>query len=158
MRFTERIKNKIISILHTKTKLPPAGSSCLYLQLDNKMGAKLYKDKKIRNGAHKNQIRFNKIKLSPNIGEKFEIPFLSYFDCRETDDSAEIEWDFFYGYLTQHAAKVDKKRDYKKISNFLKTMESMGYDIYDLENDWNIGKINKRIVCIDTDPVTLGVN
>jgi len=37
---------------------------------------------------------------------------------------------------------------------FLERLESLGYCI-DYENGWNLGMINNRIVCIDTDPESL---
>lgn len=155
MRFTEKIKSRIISLLHTKSKFPPAGSTCLYLKINEKIGAKLYKFKRTRTLAMKNQIKLNVLNLSPKVGSTFEIPILIYRDFEETKNRAEIEWMFYYGYLTQHASKVDSRKDYKSISAFLKSIESLGYDTYDLENDWNVGKINNRIVCIDTDSRTL---
>lgn len=155
MRFTKKIKSRILEILHTEKKLPPAGSSCLYLQLNRWLGAKLYKNKRTRNAAIKSQKKLNELDLSPKAGNIFEIPVLVYNDFRETKSRAEIGYEFYYGYLTQHASKVDSRKDYRQISKFLKTIEELGYDTYDLENNWNIGKINNRIVCIDTDPRTL---
>jgi len=77
------LKSKVIEILHTKTRFPPAGSSCLYLNLNDVIGVKLYKTKKIRNKSFSNQKKLNKIDLAPDVGDKFEIPFLLYFDVRE---------------------------------------------------------------------------
>lgn len=149
MRFISNIKSKVILLIHEQKNEIQFGSSCLFIKLDNEVGFKLYENRLTRNIAFTNQIKLYKLKMAPVAIQRFQISLSDINNIHRT-----IKRKTYYGYVTQCAKKITRK-DFDSVLKFLQRMEEIGYETWDLENHWNLGKINKRIVCIDTDAKTL---
>jgi len=126
-RATDKIKNT-----------PKCGSESLFIPINEKNGAKIFKNIKDRNRSFYIQKKMFDLGLSPEVGDRFTL-------------SVELK-DFFngklkaYGFLTKIVKCPINKKDLKKISNHY---NKIGIKYEDFRA-CNFGyDENKNILCID---------
>jgi hypothetical protein len=156
-RLNKELKRKILLTLLDKR--PPNGVSCCFISIDTKVGMKLFPSCKDRNFALKRQKELAIKKLAPRAGRSFTFTFMWPYKEENRDNE---DWGFLfeplklYGFFTQEA-----KTNFKYKESYIDDMETKlckaGIDYSDVHGE-NIGFIGKRLVIIDTDPVSFGIS
>lgn len=147
------------------------GCCCTFVKLTDITGVKLYEKEATRDFAHEQQVLAHRWRIGPLAGQKFEItdPVLLQRlmkshrlrryefvdDPTSRDGRTRIEHPLtkVYGYITQVVRVVlVSERDEELLE---RRMRKHGFSTGDVCSGHNIGKIGKRVVCFDFDPVSM---
>lgn len=137
------------AIRNCKAKAPPSGISCIFLKLNDFVGAKLYCSKVSRDKAHRMQSHAANYGLAPLSGECFDHEF--YYMQHKYED-AEVRYNKVYGYLTEFA-HVPKHISHEEIGALKRGLYNIGLVNDDLFAK-NVGFVGNKLVCIDFDFVS----
>ena len=132
------------------------GVSCLFIALNSKVGVKLFPAKFNRDFSLKWQKKLFKKGIAPETGKAFVFR-LDWPFCSEQDGRVSFlgfQTMKLYGFFTQNANIHFKNKD--KLCDILyESAEAKGF-IWEDCHTGNIGMIGKKLVIIDTDPISLG--
>ena len=131
----------------SKRKMVSFGVSCVYFLLNKKVGAKLYKSKKVRDCAYNKQLYAAEHNLAPAVGDCFSLDcfWIEHVPCC----CPEIKYRKIHGYITQNV-KIDSKKEHSEYSKLKYKLSEIGLLNEDLLND-NVGIVDGKLVCIDFD-------
>jgi hypothetical protein len=164
-----RLRNwnsKSLKLMMEKLRYRKCGCSCVYVKLSVMSGVKLYTNRRTRDFAYNEQMRAYGVKLGPMVGQTFEITdplvlkrlvnteVLAHYACDSLGFRTRFPLKKVYGYITQHVRVVDIGN--RKEKNLLDCLRLNNFDTFDVYAGHNTGLINKRAVCFDFDPMTMG--
>jgi hypothetical protein len=146
--------------VYEKINGSPSGCTCVFVQITDKIGAKLYSYEDDRDRCYKNQEKAAKYNFGPEIHGKFE--FVLDKDVDFGDSYLEIG-QTVYGYLTEVIEPCLKKEHYRwERVNYLTTyydkqrrilVEELGKIGFDFDDaHWaNVGFKDGCLLCLDFD-------
>lgn len=125
------------------------GCSCMFVPIERGKAAKVYRTKGERNYAAKKQRLAFKLGFGPKVYKSFD---LSRGIRAGTSAYAPKGSVYRYGYVTQIATCVHR---YDGSPTLERKMHKHKFSTYDLHGG-NIGRIGRRLVCIDFDRCSVG--
>jgi len=140
LKWSDRTKEWISKRVFDSSDDVQYGSSCIFVPLTKKIGAKIYFDGSNRNFSHSNQIH------------KFEMNFLCISEQNDERYVREAYKRKVYGYLTEIAEHVETISRSDKM-DICKKLKSIGLKSHDLDAR-NLGRINGKLIVIDFDMLT----
>lgn len=131
------------------------GANCVFVPISKTVGVKLYTNAENRDYSYHNQKRASKDGLGPQVGGRFRFPGFFIVPKGEIEAEAnapeidEFMLEMYYGYVTQRARAAGYIYS-DELQKLKSSMVAKGFSDYDLL-DFNLGRIGKRLVCIDFD-------
>ena len=148
-KITERIKKKILIGLMEQDYY---GISCIFIPLTSDVGVKLYPRKYDRDYSLKWQKRLYRDDLTPKVGN----PFIFVFEWPAYKDGLIFKELKLFGFFTQRA-NTDFENKGLMVKKLRKIASDKGFFWGD-SHLGNIGMIGKKLVIIDTDPCSIGID
>ena len=152
LKWSDRTKEWISKRVFDSSDDVQYGSSCIFVPLTKKIGAKIYFDGSNRNFSHSNQIHAHSNGMGSRVGDKFEMNFLCISEQNDERYVREAYKRKVYGYLTEIAEHVETISRSDKM-DICKKLKSIGLKSHDLDAR-NLGRINGKLIVIDFDMLT----
>lgn len=130
------------------------GSHCVYVEIEDRVAAKLYFSEKNRDYSLKNQQKAFEKNVGPQVGDSFSIRFLCIVDNEK--DGLDGAWRRpLFGYLTEIADSLKSTPEDEEFEKLVCNLKSIGLSDGDC-NHYNLGRIGKKLVMIDFDKESHG--
>ena len=148
LKWNKARKAELITV--TKRKNIKCGLSCVFVKLNESVGAKIYSTQRERDRCHKIQTLASEHKIAPLVGDPFD---LECYMIRHNGIEAAVNYRKMYGYLTQVA-------EIRRSMYHIKDILGLEYDLYKIGiihddlHKGNIGFIKDKMVCIDFDAIS----
>lgn len=145
---TKRNKMAIMTTLLEGSKIF-TGVESGFIQISKSTGIKLFARRAWRDHSFYGQYYGHKKGLAPAVGQRFSMAVPRSDDAFDSIDEKQFK---IYGYFTQVADKVGKRRP---STSFLKKLRDAGLTTWDVHNG-NVGMLGDKMVCVDFGPVSQG--
>lgn len=140
-----------------KRRKVSGGASAAYIKWNNRVGLKLFADVRNRNSSVRRQRKAAKHGLAPRVGDLISIEtfhFQSASASSYSNDYCSIKVIQLFGFFTEHASGVGNYHADSAVAELEENLRKIRINHPDL-HDYNVGWINRKLVCIDFDNISM---
>ena len=139
------------SKIKQRSRFRKYGTNTLYVPLDKKTGVKLFPTKRLRDFAYNAQLKAYNAGIGPALYDKFEFDdatIKGWFYQLDHYHGCKFKTSKVYGLITQKA-RIPTFYISLGLDEVKSTLNKIGLRKVANDCDFNVGFINRRLVCID---------